>query len=158
MDSPCRSGPSELLQHSLLTFVLRVYAMTTGQTYRLTENQGVKVFLRTGSCWTVKLFVGVTPLRESDINEPQSILWSKLAWMPSIVSILSNHSSFVTNCLGNPGLYLICARDSWFSQKNIVLYRKIKLVVSTKSLKIRWRPDVRTKNQNPKNYLYHIYP
>ena len=43
--SLCRSDPSELRQQSLLTFLLRVYAMTTGQASRLTENQGVHVFL-----------------------------------------------------------------------------------------------------------------
>jgi len=42
--SSCRSGPSEFLQKSLFTFLLRVYAVTTGQTDRLTENQEVQVF------------------------------------------------------------------------------------------------------------------
>jgi len=42
--SPCRSGPSELLQQSLLTILLRVDAMTIGQADRLTKNQGVQVF------------------------------------------------------------------------------------------------------------------
>jgi len=42
--SPCRSGPGELIQQSLLTFLLRVYPMTTCQANRLTEDQGVQVF------------------------------------------------------------------------------------------------------------------